>query len=82
MEDELAGGGAGNGVDALGDLAFLELRLADAGDVDYGVKYAFDLLGSDAGNGLGLGDQAFLDMSTAILKAAAGRRFPVRHCSM
>ncbi len=58
VEAELAGGGAGDGVDARRDLELLELGRADCRHVDDRVEHALDLLGGDARDRLGLGDEA------------------------
>ena len=72
VEHELAGRGAGDGVDARGDLELLELGGADRGYVDDRVEDALDLLGADAGDGLGLGDEAFVDHVDGHLEGGRG----------
>jgi hypothetical protein len=71
-EDELAGGGAGDGVDARGDLELLELGRADGGHVDDGVEDALDLLGGDAGDGLFLGDELLVHHVDGDLEGGRG----------
>ncbi|MPL66381.1 hypothetical protein SDC9_12054 [bioreactor metagenome] len=73
VEHQFAGGRAGNGIDAGGELQFLELGGAYGGRVDDGVEDTFDLFGRYALNSLFLGDEAFLDHIHRDLECGGGQ---------